>query len=253
MTRSIAFLPGLLPCFALICLAVENEGASPTNRLAESGKQPAAFVVTNETGRPLELFSPEAYRAEFRYLQRFFHQTDLNGPPVETDGWTRNIPEAEWPFLGFAYFGYACANLARFDPEFRDPAQAEMRWLIEALQAPRMSGFVAGHFGEPFGTNQIHASVFVHGHFLNLTLSYREVSGDTRYDALLQKIATALYQKYLETDQGVLPSYRTMWWLSDNFPALAALSHYDRIFHRNTAQAKDKFLSNAKAYYLDPT
>ncbi len=93
----------------------------------------------------------------------------------------------------------------------------------------------------------------MHGHFLNLTLSYREVSGDTRYDALLQKIATALYQKYLETDQGVLPSYRTMWWLSDNFPALAALSHYDRIFHRNTAQAKDKFLSNAKAYYLDST
>jgi len=40
-----------------------------------------------------------------------------------------------------------------------------MRWLIDALQTPRMSGFVAPHFGEPFGANEIHVAVLCTGIF----------------------------------------------------------------------------------------
>jgi hypothetical protein len=126
-----------------------------------------------------------------------------------------------------------------------------MRWLIEALQTPRMSGFVVPHFGEPFGKNEIYTAVFLHGHFLNLALRYREVSGDKRYDPLIHRIAEALVRDYLKTDQGILRSYRDMWWITDNFPALSALSRYDRSFNRNTAAARNKFLSSLKTYYLD--
>jgi hypothetical protein len=198
-----------------------------------------ALPVVDENGVSVMLFSREAYRAEFRYLRDDFRNVDLAGPAVKTDGWTYNISEAEWPFLGFSYLGYACANFAKYDPVIRDEALEEMRWLIDALQSPRMSGFVAPHFGEPFAADEIHVAVFVHGHFLNLAMRYREVSGDTRYDSLIHRVAAALNQQYLGADGPVLRSYRDMWWITDNFPALAALSRYDRVFQRDTSQARN--------------
>lgn len=153
--------------------------------------------------------------------------------------------------MGFCYLGYACADLARFDPTIRRDALAEMRWLIDALQTQRMSGFVAPHFGEPFGSNQINVAVFVHGHFLNLALRYREVSVDARYDVLIHRVAEALAKEYAATDEAVLRSYRDMWWLTDNFPAASALSRYDRIFHRDTSAVRAKFLRSLKTWCLD--
>ncbi len=213
--------------------------------------RPAMFEVKDEKGHILPLFSPQAYRAEFKYLRKVFDKTDLTAPGIQTDGWTYNISEAEWPFMGFCYFGYACADLAQFDPMIRKDALAEMRWLIEALQTPRMSGFVAPHFGDPFGSDQIHIAVFVHGHFLNLALRYREESGDARYDTLIHRVAEALSKEYNTTAQGVLRSYRDMWWLTDNFPAVSALSRYDRIYHRDTSAAREKFLRSLKSWGLD--
>lgn len=225
--------------------------ANQTSALANEPVHFSVLEVKDEKGHVLQLFSPEAYRAEFHYLRKVFHKTDLNGPAVETDGWTYNISEAEWPFMGFCYFGYACANLAKCDPSIREEALTEMRWLIEALQTPRMSGFVKPHFGEPFGSNQINIAVFVHGHFLNLALRYREVSGDKRYDVLIRRVAGALVKEYARTDQGILRSYRDMWWLTDNFPAVAALSRYDKAFQSDTSAAREKFLSSLKTSYID--
>ncbi len=210
-----------------------------------------SLAVQDEKGVSVPLFSPVAYGDELRYLRAEFQKTELTGPAVKTDGWTYNISEAEWPFMGFAYLGYACANFAKYDPIVRDEALNEMRWLIDALQTPRMSGFVAPHFGEPFDPDKIHVAVFVHGHFLNLAMRYREVSGDRRYDALIHRVAAALAQEYLGPDGPILRSYRDMWWITDNFPALAALSRYQRVFKRDTSAARNRFLSDLKAYYLD--
>ncbi len=218
---------------------------------AENTNAASPFEVKDESGRTLKLISLEGYRAEFRYLSSVFHKTDLSGPAVQTDGWNYNIAEAEWPLMGFSYFGYACADFAKLDPTLRDEALAEMRWLIEAMQTPRMSGFVTPHFGAPFDPQQIHVSVFVHGHFLNLAMRYREVSGDKRYDALIGRVAEALNREYLATDQGILRSYRDMWWITDNFPALSALSRYDRVFGKDTSAARTKFSNSLKTYYLD--
>jgi hypothetical protein len=211
----------------------------------------STFAVSDEKGVSLPLFSPEAYRAEFRYLRAELKKTDLAGPAVQTDGWTYNIPQAEWPFQSFCYFGYACANFAKYDPILRDEELEEIRWLIDALQSPRLSGFVAPHFGEPFGTDEIHVAVFVHGHFLNLALKYREISGDMRYDPIIHRVAAALVREYLGTNGPILRSYRDMWWITDNFPAQAALSRYDRIFHCDTTEARNRFLTSLKANYMD--
>lgn len=232
-------MPRLIWTIVLMAVLLPGAKAGDTNTVSP-------FVIKDENGRPLNLLSLEAYRAEFRYLRTAFHKTDLSGSAVQTDGWNYNISEAEWPFMAFCYFGYACADFAAIDPTVRADALTEISWLLDALQTPRMSGFVAPHFGAPFDSKQIHVSVFVHGHFLNLALRYREVSGDKRYDPLIQRIAMALASEYATTDQGILRSYRDMWWLSDNFPALSALSRYDRLFSRDTSAARIKFLMSLK-------
>lgn len=198
----------------------------------------------------------EACRAQFRYLRQALHAIDLKGAPVLTDGLSSNIAEAEWPFMAVAYYGYACADLAQCDPTLRVEAVDEMRWALGALQTPRLSGFMTAHFGPPFGgSGPLTPSIFVHGHFLGLAVRYREVTGDTSFDPLLQRIATALGDAYARDPQGLLPGYThpPMWWLTDNCPALSALARYDHLFQTQfAATGKDKFVASLKAYYLDP-
>ena len=245
MTRfaiSIAFIAILSPRLALAQVATDQSAQR-------------AFEITDDSRHIVPLFSLEAYRGEFRYLRHKLQEIDLHGPPVVTDGWTTNIAEAEWPVMSCAYLGLACANLAECesDSAMRNEYLAEMRWLIDALQTPRLSGFMKPHFGEPFGPEQIHVAVFLHGHFLNLATRYREVSNDPKYDALMHRVASALTNAYATTDQGILRSYRDMWWITDNFPALSGLVRYNRLFRSYNARfdAAGKFLQNLKQYYLD--
>jgi hypothetical protein len=215
-----------------------------------SGEEDVRETVRDRLSAP-EPLSPEGYRAEFRYLREVFRQIDLDGPAVLTDGWTFNIPEAEWPFMSFCYFGYACTNLARNDLEIREEALEEVRYVIEALQTPRLAGFITPHFGQPFGKKDFTPSVFVHGHFLNVVLRYREVSGDEKYDEIIHRIAGALIKAFSEDQQGILPSYPTMWWLTDNFVAMSALARYADAFSKDISALKDKLVKSVKDLYLD--
>ena len=212
-----------------------------------------SLTITNDSGVAIPLFSAAAYRAEFKYLQRIFRETDLQGPPVQTDGWTYNIAEAEWPLMSFAYFGYACLNLAQSDAGFRKEALEETRWLIEAIQTPRISGFMTPHFGPPFNPTNKMAAVFVHGHWLQLAMHYRQATGDTRYDAAIHRVARVLADGFGKSDQALLKSYPTMWWISDNFPAHAALCLYDETFQENLSNVRLTLIKNLRAIYLDKT
>jgi hypothetical protein len=196
--------------------------------------------------------SDESYRGEFRYLCDVYDAIDLEGPAVKTDGWNNNIAEAEWPFMGMAYFGYACGHIAEYDDAMRREALARMRWLLEALQKPRMTGFTADHFGEPFLKETLPgASVFVHGHFLQLATRYRAVSRDMRFDDVMRRVAESLAKAFAQTGGDLLPSYPNMWWVSDNFPAVAALIRYDRLFGTNHSAFAGELIRRIKADYMD--
>jgi len=153
--------------------------------------------------------------------------------------------------MQFCYFGFACVNLGACDNKHREEYLSEGRWLIGALQNPKLTGFISEHFGPPFGENFSKPSVFVHGLFLNLLMRYREVSGDKSFDVLAHRIASALSQSFARSPQGILPTYPNMWWLTDNLPALSALVRYDRVFGTNLAKVKALFLKSARTYYLD--
>lgn len=210
-----------------------------------------ALAVTNESGKSVPVLSLEAYRLEFRYLRRVCHAIDLSGPATKMTGLQRDVPETQWPFMQFCYLGYACVNLAQCDPELRAEALAEAQWLIEALQTPRLTGFITDHFGPPFGEQFSTPSVFVHGLFLNLAMRYREATEDSRFDPLIHRVANALSREFSHSDQGILPTYPDMWWITDNVPALSALARYDRLFRRNLSDVTQRFLQHARAHYLD--
>lgn len=114
-----------------------------------------------------------------------------------------------------------------------------------------MTGFIADHFGPPFGERFTTPSVFVHGPFLNLAVRYRAESGDQRFDPLIHRIADALSQAFARSEQGVLPTYTNMWWITDNLPALSALARYDQLFHRDLSKVKTRFLRCTREHYLD--
>jgi hypothetical protein len=221
-----------------------------------------AVAQTSASTTPTALHSAEAYRLEVRYLSRKLGEIDLKGPPIITDGWHTNIAEAEWPFLTCVYFGHACLNLAEAAPQLRAELLPEVRWVLHALQQPRLSGFVKEHFGEPFpkGANAPvvlptigRSAVFVHGHFLYLGMRYQQISGDQRFAPVIRQVATALARDLNASPHGMLKSYSTMWWLTDNFAAYAGLVHYDRVYGTQLSAAKEKFIRELKTHYLSPS
>lgn len=193
----------------------------------------------------------EACRAEFSYLRRVCHEFDVDGPSTQMTGLQSDVPQTQWPFMQFCYFGFACANLATYDSTVRTSALEEMPWLIENLQKVRLTGFISEHFGPPFGPGFVQPSVFVHGLFLNLAVRYREVSGDTRFDPLMRQVASTLSEAFGNSSEGILPTYRDMWWLGDNLPALSALVRYDRLFGTDLSAVKRRYVQSVKEAYLD--
>ena len=82
-------------------------------------------------------------------------------------------------------------------------------------------------------------------------MRYRAESGDTEFDPLIHRVAQALAEAFAQSEQGVLPTYRNLWWITDNLPALSALARYDRLFHQDLSKVKTRFLRSTRAYYLD--
>jgi hypothetical protein len=153
--------------------------------------------------------------------------------------------------MGMCYFAMACCQLAQADASIRDEALAEARYCVAALQTPRMTGFIAEHFGPPFGKEPIGASAFVHGLFLNAAARYREASGDEQFDPVVHRVAAALGAAYEKDEQGLLPSYPGMWWLGDNLMAMGGLARCDRVYGGEASKAKDKMLASIRRHYLD--
>lgn len=240
----------------LVCLRLD--GATGGSKAIEqtplgspSDAQKAVLVLTNISGAVLGIPSREAWESEFRYLSRVCHSMDLTQPGGRMTGMQTDVPETQWPFMQFCYLGFAAGNLAEARTAFRPRALEEMRWLIDAIQTPRLTGFITDHFGPPFGPGFKRPSVFVHGFFLNLVMRYRAVSGDDRYDSLARTIAAKLQEAFQLSPQGILPTYTNMWWMNDNLPALAALAACDRAFHQDTSAIRMRFLQSARTHYLD--
>ena len=113
---------------ALFLNAVSGCGAASSEYQAAAAAQLVLcpeLAVTNESGLPVALLSRDAYRAEFRYLRRVCHAVDLSGPGGRMTGLQSDVPQTQWPFLQFCYFGFACVNLAQSDPESREEALRE--------------------------------------------------------------------------------------------------------------------------------
>jgi hypothetical protein len=213
-----------------------------------------AIAGAGEAGAPAQrpIFGQEAQLAEFRHVERRLREIDFAGPPAKTSG-RDNVAAAEWPFFALAYFGYAGCNLAERYPERHAEMMPKVRWALAMIQTRRISGFVAPHFGEPFGKEIKTPSVLVHGHFLFLAMRYRKMSGDKGFDDLIRRVADVLREAYEHEAQAILPSYPEMWYPTDNLPALAGLERYAETFGAPETTAPKRWVQSMKEHYLDPS
>ena len=194
----------------------------------------------------------DALLAEARALLDEFHHWDLDAPAHRTDGWS-DFQEAEWPFMAVCYTGFGLANVAEHERDLLPEAGEEMAWMLKALRRPALTGFMAAHFGEAFPEHgEIgESSVFVHGHYLYLGLRYRESTGRKDEDRWLHKVARALARDFERAP--IRPSYRDMYYVSDNLSALAALRRYDRLFKTHLSRRPvERFLREIRLHYLHP-
>src|SRR6185436_185055 len=76
-------------------------------------------------------------------------------------------------------------------------------------------------------------------------------SDDPRYDGAIHRVARLLSTGFASNSQALLKSYPTMWWISDNFPAHAALHRYDEMFHQNLSGVRIALVKSIRAHYLD--
>jgi hypothetical protein len=236
-----------------IALLLPVLGASCTSAPTPAARPSPDRTATGSAGAGVWPLTPEGLRQELRHLARELHTIDLAGPPVRTDGWDENFQKAEWPLMAVAYYAYGCAHLAQVDQTIRSEALAEARWAVEALQSRRLSGFMEEHYGTPFADtpDRQGASVFLHGHFLNAALRYRDASGDERFDPTIRRVAEALRRAYASSPDGILSSYPTMFWLSDNFVALSGLARYGSAFDVDVSAAAERALRSVRAHYLE--
>lgn len=226
--------------FYSVIITVLAFGGAPAR--AESVSAPA-LKFSDCVGREAEL-------AEFRYIYSQLGMIDPKGVPTKTDGWD-NIVEAEWPFFALTYFGYAGCNLAGKYPDMAGQVLPAVKWALELIRTPRISGFAKPHFGEPFGEKIETPSALVHGHFLCLALRYRSVSKDPMFDPVSKRVAASLVRAYEADPQGILPSYPGMWWPTDNLPAFAGLKLYAKALSVEVPPVHQKWLQSMKSHYLD--
>ncbi len=199
----------------------------------------------------LKLFESKEYLwGEVEALLFELHKYNLSGIAKVTDG-RSNFEEAERPFMAFFYTGLSICNLSAHYPELRKQGKEQVYWTLKALQTEALSGFITPHFGPPFTSQPIkQSSVFVHGQVLYLAIAYHNTFRATDFDTLIHKLATALATDFEKNV--ILPSYRDMWYLSDNIPALAALQNYDHTFGKKLAQKPiSAFVNRVKSNYLD--
>lgn len=248
---AIIFLSALLPC-AAFGQTLQGTRVSPYHSLNTNqvSKLLPELMRTSSDSAFKVFKNEESLWGEARALMYEFRQYNLAAPEFKTDG-RSNFEEAERPFMAMVYAGLGICNLAHKFPARKDEARKEVQWLLQAIQTRAVSGFMAPHFGEPFGTQAIkQSSVFVHGHFLYLALYYRNTFAANDFDSAIHKVATALSKDF--SAQPFLASYRDMWYVSDNIPALAALRNYDRAFQTSLSKKPvDIFLKEVKEHYTD--
>jgi len=200
---------------------------------------------------------PEVPRAEnfligeAKAMMSSLYNYDLNAPPHITNGW-EDFVEAEWPFMAMIYAGIAMTNLPLLVPSYHSKSVDQVKWILNALKKPSMSGFVKSHFGEPFPRRGLinKVSVFMHGHYLYLALQAKIKLGIDEFDHEIKMIYQSMLKNF--SKEVLLPSYKTMYYITDNGSALAALSLYDKIFKVDSSmKVRKKAVEFLKDYCLD--
>ncbi|MFO0556915.1 MAG: hypothetical protein U0269_02735 [Polyangiales bacterium] len=210
--RPLAAAPALVMVALTSCATAERAQDTPVVRALTA---PRTLLDDD----PLAL---ETLLAEWRSIDA---RLRAEPPPSRehTDG-TSSLTTTEWPLFSRVYFALAsCALASRAEPSVaRTLRAAAARALDEAL-APSRTAWIHDHFGDALESDAALPSTLLHG---NVLYAFERCGPSAELASLAtraDRIATAFERAFAQRPDAALPSYRTLTWITDNLPALAAL------------------------------
>jgi len=156
----------------------------------------------------------------------------------------------EWALFTLSFSTYAFTNLATQDTSFRAEAGRLTGQAIElALSEPIRGPFE--YVYRPGLPDTTHSVLYL-GHLELMLGCHRQLVPSSRYAALHDAVAGALYRRFQREPAGCLESYSGQRWLPDNIVALAALALHNRLTGSPYEAAGRRWTARARQQWCQP-
>ena len=182
------------------------------------------------------------------YLERIiFEDLDSNSEIVQL-----GYVNYEWMLFSYSYSTFALANLSKQDSSLTKKVIPIIKEAItKVMQEPIYSPYNIDM--ETLDSDSIpEYSVLYLGH-LNLMLgTYRQLSTDTTFNQLNDRISASLYQRYSNSNFLSLESYPSSIWIPDNTVAISSLHLHSKITGSLYQSIVDSWIDFTRNNYVEP-
>ncbi len=193
------------------------------------------------------------YPSEYEINQRIKYLNHVIAQPLDKQSEILLLGDVnfEWILFTYAYSTYALFNLVEKDSSYSETYVPIIKVAIEkTLQEPIYSPYNIDS-EKLFSDSIPDYSVLYLGH-LNLMLGkYRQISSDTSYNSLHDRISKSLFNRYLDSPFLNLESYPYSIWIPDNSVAITSLQLHSKLTGSNYNSVVDKWLNSLKENYID--
>jgi len=191
--------------------------------------------------------SKEQIYLRVNYLERVINE------PLDQDSEIIQLGQEsyEWMLFSYSYSTYALTNLALHDESYTERVTPIIKQAIKrTLEEPIFNPYNI-EIKKLYADTIPDYSVLYLGH-LNLMLGkYRQISGDTTFNKLNDRISFSLYKRYRESDFLNLESYPYSIWIPDNSVAMSSLNLHSKNTGSSYDSIVDDWLNFVKTKYIE--
>jgi hypothetical protein len=194
--------------------------------------------------------SPSAGEIDKRihYLERIiFEDLDSNSEIVQL-----GYVNYEWMLFSYSYSTFALANLSKQDSSLTKKVIPIIKEAItKVMQKPIYSPYNIDI--EKLDSDSIPEYSVLYLAHLNLMLgTYRQLSTDTAFHQLNDRISASLYQRYSNSNYLSLESYPSSIWIPDNTVAISSLHLHSKITGSLYQSIVDSWIDFTRNNYVEP-
>ena len=162
--------------------------------------------------------------------------------------------QGEWAIYCCSMLTHALANITYLYPDKKDKCPEFIARMIEIVNTPTIREYDTKQWKE----DAMETLDGPKSHMTYLSIlawmitNYKMAGGDTRYDALLNKLCETLNRRMQESkyDLNLLSFPRKPIWLPDMLVTLVVLRNYGRLYDGKYDETINKWLTNAKTKWI---